>query len=345
MADHCAVFPDSGAIDAHNGAAGIALAIFCVELKQFRAGDITLSFCIFFVQVIGGNTVYDICPGNIDDIFIISHVAVVYVHDSLIFFSFRRVAVNCTTYIIDSNVLRSCAVVGIYIDRFSGRVECTTIKSHRGRAIGPDGVISIRGVECRILKGGRGITPIERLSIDGAVFNNGIIRTDKAEVVYFAGLKRHFLEGDRAGAVKTVIAVVLGTEFVRVRHGCTDAPGGFVGSLTDEGKVLALCVGAFIIERVFAFTKCNSRAALSRIDGFLQGWICRFTDPRLRSNFRAFRVCSRRKQPQQHNAADAQAQELFSHASFHLCSSPTSVRFRLRHAEKHVLVRAAQSAD
>ena len=114
------------------------------------------------------------------------------------------------------------------------------VKGHRGRTVCPDGVVAGRAVKGSVLKYRGGITPIEGLSVDRAILTNGLIGTNKAEIVRFAGLQCHLLELDRSSAVKTVIAVVLCTELIWIGHFCADIPTRFVGTLSNKGQVLAL---------------------------------------------------------------------------------------------------------
>ena len=174
---------------------------------------------------------------DIDDVLMAAHVAVVDVQHGLQAFTG---IINRAVLKVDRNILLACTIVGIDIDDLTGRIKGTGVKGHGGRTVRPDCVISARAVECGIRKRCGLIAPVEGLAIDYTILNNRFVRTDKAEIIRFAGTERHVLERNRSCAVKAVIAVVLCTEISWIRNFCTDIPACFIGSLTHKGQVFAV---------------------------------------------------------------------------------------------------------
>ena len=222
--NHFTILPNGSVTELYNSFACI-IAGFTAIAKQTRAG---YSICIY--------PVYNIAAGNIDGIFIISHVSVIDVQH---WFQRRTGIFDCTTAEIYCDVMLSCTIIGVDIDDFARGIKRAVIESHHGRAVCPDGVISIWAVECGISECCSLIAPVESLAVDYAVFNNSIVGTAKAKVIYFTRTERHIFKCNRSCPVKTVIAVVLCTVISWIRNFCTDIPACFIGSLTHKGQVFA----------------------------------------------------------------------------------------------------------
>ena len=156
------------------------------------------------------------------------------------------------------------AVIGIDIDDFATGIKGAAVKRHGRRAVRPDGVIAIRSVERRVPELGTLIAPVERLAVDDATIDDGLVRANEAKIVRRAGAHRHVLERNGAGAVKGIVAVVLGAKIIGVGNLRTDVPCGLVRAQTLKGKVLALGVarGAHAVERVVALAELNGVATL-----------------------------------------------------------------------------------
>ena len=220
--NHLAILPNGSVTEVYNSVACI-IAGFTAIAKQTRAG---YSICIY--------PVYNIVAGNIDEILIISHISVIDVQH---WFQRQTGIIDCTTVEIYCDVILSCTIIGVDIDDFARGIKCAVIESHHGRAVCPDGVISIWAVECGISEYCSLITPVESLAVDHAVFNNSVVGADKAKVICFTRTERHISKCNCSCPVKTVIAVVLCTVISWIRNFCADIPACFIGSLTHKGQV------------------------------------------------------------------------------------------------------------
>ena len=201
--NHFAILPNGSVTEVYNSSACI-IAGFTAIAKQTRA---CYFICIY--------PVYNIVSRNIDDILIIPHIAVIDVQH---WFQRQTGIIDCTTVEIYCDVMLSCTIIGVDIDDFARGIKRAVIESHHGRAVCPDGVISIWAVECGISECCSLITPVESLSIDHAVFNNSIVGADKAKVICFTRTKRHISKCNCSCPVKTVIAVVLCTVISWIRN-------------------------------------------------------------------------------------------------------------------------------
>ena len=201
--NHFAILPNGSATEVYNGSACI-IAGFTAIAKQTRAGRF---ICIY--------PVYNIVAGNIDEILIIPHIAVIDVQH---WFQRQNGISDCTTVEIYCDVMRSCTIIGVDIDDFASGIKRAVIESHHGRTVCPDGVISIWAVECGISECCSLITPVESLAVDHAVFNSSIVGTDKAKVICAARTERHIFKCNCSCTVKTVIAVVLCTIISWIRN-------------------------------------------------------------------------------------------------------------------------------
>ena len=153
---------------------------------------------------------------------------------------------------IDDDIVLAGTVIGVDVDDLTVRVKGAVVKRHGLGAVGPQGIASINGVERSVVELSGGVTPVARLADDDAVVNDGLVGTNEAKKVLVAGAHRHVLERNGAGAVKGIVAVVLGTIVCRIGHERTDVPCGLVRTQTLKGKVLALGValGAHLVERI-----------------------------------------------------------------------------------------------
>ena len=102
------------------------------------------------------------------------------------------------------------AVIGVDVDNLAAGVEGAAIKRHGRRAVCPDGVVAVWGVEGRVLELGGLVAPVERLAVDDAAVEHGLVGANEAEVVGTAGTHRHVPERNGTGTVKRIIAIILG---------------------------------------------------------------------------------------------------------------------------------------
>ena len=154
----------------------------------------------------------------------------------------------------------ACTVICVDVDDLAGRIEGAILKGHCGRAVRPECIITGRAVERCVCKGSGFVAPVEGLTVDRAVFDNSIIWTDKAEIIFRSGAEGHILERDRSCAIETVVAVILCAKIIRVRNFCTDVPSGFVSAQTDKGQIFPLGVSGAVNT-----VKCV--VALAELDG------------------------------------------------------------------------------
>ena len=149
------------------------------------------------------------------------------------------------------------AVIGVDVDNLAAGVEGAAIKRHGRRAVRPDGVVAVWGVEGRVLELGGLVAPVERLAVDDAAVEHGLVGANEAEVVGTAGTHRHVLERNGTGTVKGIVTVVLSAEVRRIWHERANVPRGLFGSLAHKGEILALggACGVHLIERIVALTK------------------------------------------------------------------------------------------
>ena len=157
------------------------------------------------------------------------------------------------------------AVIGVDIDDFATGIKGAAVKRHGRRAVRPDGVIALRGVERRVPEHSGLIAPVERLAVDNAAVNNGVGGTNEAKIVRRARTQRHVLERHGTGAVKGIVAVVLGAIIIGVRNLSANIPRGFVSTKTLEREVFALGVpcGAHAVKRVVALAELDGVTAPS----------------------------------------------------------------------------------
>ena len=123
--NHFAILPNGSVTEVYNGSACI-IAGFTAIAKQTRAGCFICSY-----------PVYNIVAGNIDDILIISHVAVIDVQH---WFQRQIGIIDSTTVEIYCDVMLSCFKIGVDIDDFARGIKRAVIESHHARTVCPDGV-------------------------------------------------------------------------------------------------------------------------------------------------------------------------------------------------------------
>ena len=156
------------------------------------------------------------------------------------------------------------AVISVDVYRFAGAIKGAAIERHGRRAVRPKGVIALGRVERRVRKLGGLIAPVERLTVDNTAVEHGLIGTNETKIVGTAGTHRHVLEGYGAGAVKGIVAVVLGAEMSWIGHKRADVPRGLVGAGTHERQIFALgmTLGGHLVEGIVALTEQDGVAAL-----------------------------------------------------------------------------------
>ena len=137
----------------------------------------------------------------------------------------------------------ACAVIGVDLDHLAAGVKRAVFKRHGRRTVRPDGVVATRSVERRVLELGARVAPVAGLVVDDAAVDDGLICADEAKIVVilgYSGTQRHVLKRYGAGAVEGIVAVVLGTEMLRIGHRRADVPSGLVGAQALKREVLAL---------------------------------------------------------------------------------------------------------
>ena len=86
----------------------------------------------------------------------------------------------------------------------------------------------------------RGIAPVERFAVNNATVDHGLVGTNEAKIVRRAGTQLHVLERHGTGAVKGIVAVVLGAIIIGIRNLGADVPCRLIGTKSLEREVLAL---------------------------------------------------------------------------------------------------------
>lgn len=188
----------------------------------------------------------------------VPHKRVVDIQRLLVFVAIR---VERAIIHVNGDVLR--AGFSVDVDDLTGCVKGAGVKRHDRRAVGPQGIVSIRGVERSAVELSGGVAPVERLAVNDTMVNDSLIGADEAKVVCVAGTQRHLLERYSAGAIEGIVAVVLGAKVGGIGHECADVPCGFIVSLAHKGEVLVLGVahGAHAVEGVVALAELDGVAA------------------------------------------------------------------------------------
>ena len=269
---HLADGPHELAVDVDVSFALVVSACLATKAKEPRAGSVVARFIL-----IPTGKVNRIGTGNVEDVLVVPHIKVVDVQ-SLLVGKQAGCRVERAIIHVNGNVMLTRGVIGIDIDDFATGIKGAGVKRHGRRAVRPDGVIAIRGVERRVPELGTLIAPVERLAVDDATIDDGLVRANEAKIVRRAGAHRHVLERNGSGAVKGIVAVVLGAKIIGVGNLRTDVPCGLVRAQTLKGKVLALGVthGAHAVEGIVALAELDGVAAL-RIGGSVGKFIVGFT--------------------------------------------------------------------
>ena len=230
-------------------------AIMCFvfsKAKQTGAGN--------FVRGNAGNL---IISGDVDDVLVIPHIAVVDIQHLLCTENRAKdgfLIIDSAIFKVDSNILLARTVICVDVDDLAGRIEGAILKGHCGGAVRPECITTVRTVEYRVFKGSGFVAPVAGLTVDRAVFDNGLIYASEAEIIYRSGAEGHISERDRSCAIETVVAVILCAKIVRVRNFCTDVPSGCVSAPTDKGQIFPLGCS-------FTFNTVKCVVALAELDG------------------------------------------------------------------------------
>ncbi|MDY5203794.1 MAG: hypothetical protein SPH66_07540 [Gemmiger sp.] len=151
---------------------------------------------------------------------------------------------------IDSEKLVGTIIM--YIDdrrpeRVGRSIESAIVKSLYRGTVCPDSVsiVALATDKFCVLKRGGNIAPIKCHTVNNAIFNNGMVWTDKAGIVSgnvftsgrYRSKQRHIFKGYLFCAIETVVTI----SFTRLISGWrTNTPKSFFGVLTDESKSLSL---------------------------------------------------------------------------------------------------------
>ena len=238
---HLAAGPHELAVDVDVSFALVVGACLATKAKELRAGSV--------IARSRGRAV-----GDVEDVLFVSHIIVV---DGQCLLTQERIRVERAVIHVDGDVVLGRAEIGVDINRLAAGIEGAVVERHGRRAVRPDGVIEARSVKRRVRELGGLVAPVERLAIDDATVEHSLVGANEAEVVGTAGTHRHVLEGNGAGSVEGVVAVVLSAEVRRIWHERANVPRGLFGSLAHKGEILALggACGVHLIERIVALTK------------------------------------------------------------------------------------------
>ena len=249
VGEHRLVGPHLHAVDGDIGAAGVVTRL-ATKAKELRAGGV--------VALCRGRAV-----GDVEDVLEVPHVGVVDIQRLLIQAPVRR-RVELAVAHVDGDVMLAGTGIGVDVDDLAAGVEGAAVERHDGRAVRPEGVVASRGIERRVLEHCGLVAPVERLAVDDAAIEHGVVNANKAKIVSLGGAHRHLLERNGTSAVKRIIAVVLGTVVIRVGNLGTNVPRGLVRAGTHKGEVLALGVthGAHAVEGVVTLAELDGVAAL-----------------------------------------------------------------------------------
>ena len=248
VAFHLAAGPHELVVNVDVGAAGVVTRL-TTKAKELRAGGV-VTLCL-------GRAV-----GDVEDVLVVPHVVVVNVQRLLP--EPARARVERAVVHVHGNVVLASAGIGVDVDNLAAGVKGAVVERHDGRAVRPEGVVAARGVERRVLEHCGLVAPVERLAVDDAAIEHGVVDANKAQIVSLCGAHRHILERNGASAVERVIAVVLSAVVIRVGNLGTNVPRSLVRAGTHEGEVLAFGVthGAHAVEGVVARAELDGVAAL-----------------------------------------------------------------------------------
>lgn len=137
--------------------------------------------------------------------------------------------------------MRPGTIVGVYIDNLTTCIESAVIKCHYRGTVCPNGIIERGRIKGGICERGVLIAPVEGFTVDCAVVDNGLVCTDKAQIISRTRTERHIFKSNCASTIKTIVTVILSAKIGRVGNLGTDVPRGDIHTRTHKGQVLALC--------------------------------------------------------------------------------------------------------
>ena len=231
---------------------GIFLGI-AAEAKQSGTGDL-----------IRRHSINNIVSSDVNGITLPNRIRIIdvqYLLTSKIFI------INRTVIEIDRIMLGK--IISINVNNFSFGVECTMVKSHLGRTICPKCIIHNRAFESCVLEHCRGITPVEGLSINDAIINNGFRCMRKSHIIScnlfvcwgYTSFQRHAFESDTCASSKAEIPIALS---LLINFRCTNIPRSFIFAGTNENQPFPsrVCICRpiatnFVIQCIHAFPKFN----------------------------------------------------------------------------------------
>ena len=242
VGQHLAAGPHELAVDIDVGAAGVVTRL-ATKAKELRAGSV--------VTLCSDNIV----AGNVENVLIRTHIRVVNIQR--LFAEQARIRVKRALVHLDDDVVLASAGISVDVDDLAAGVEGAAVERHSRRTVRPEGIVATRSVERGALELGGAIAPVERLSVNDAPIDDGLVGANETKVVCVTGAQRHVLKRYGAGAIEGIIAVVLGAEIGGIGHKRADVPRGLFGSLAHKGEILALggACGVHLIERIVALTK------------------------------------------------------------------------------------------
>ena len=177
MAYPLAALPNSFTVDVNGSITVVAIAVLHIKLKQLGAGcllagflSICCTFCgrgmasVRYLYTIGFDAVDRIFPVKVDCKRLNFRVIDVHYAQAFEFCRIDRavVKVNC-------NIRCIAFVIDVY--DLAGRIKGTVIKCHRGRAVCPQRIATIRAIKSCILECCGGIAPVGCSAQHDAIFN------------------------------------------------------------------------------------------------------------------------------------------------------------------------------
>ena len=258
------------AIQLYIGTSAIA-GSFAAETKYLRAGDL----------IPGGGNI-GIC--NVQDVLVLAHVGIVDVQSGFVKRSSGgKISIYRAVVEIDGYIIFPGTKVGIYIDDFTFSIKSAAIKCHNRRAVCPKGIVACptsgRRIKGGIFERGTRIAPVEGFTVDCAVVDNGIVCTDKAQIVNRTRAESHIFKSNGASTIKTIVTVILSAIISRVRNWGTDVPRGDIHTRTHKSQVFALCgfLTVNAIKGIVAFAQIKRVTALGFFGGRFEIFVKRAT--------------------------------------------------------------------
>lgn len=159
---------------------------------------------------------------------------------------------------IDDDIVLAGTEIGVDVDDLTGCVKGAAVERHDRRAVRPEGIVAIRGVERRVLEHSGLIAPVERLAFNDAVIDNGVVDADETKVVRLIGVQRHVFECNGLGSVKRIIAVVFRSKVFGFGEFSANAPSRvFAGADKSEALAISELALVFYISSVITRTELN----------------------------------------------------------------------------------------